>query len=226
MDLDERVDGSSAGGFGPAAPSRRYRIALRLAAVGIVGVLGVHLAALFLTVAPRNLVTERHGGLIRAWVNPEFEQRWELFAPDPYQANFALQARAMAAGAGDPGHVSDWVTVSSPDYNAIRHNPAPSHLWQYEARGAAEFYGKWHDGADRPVGLLGRLSASYLCRLIMKRVDPAEFGGPVTRIQIRFEYRPIPAPAWSSQAIDASPTYRVLPWWAPSCGALTTQDEG
>lgn len=74
----------------PPGPSRGiaglsfpYQVvaALALAVVALVAV--VHVAMVFLHVAPDNTVSKRYGEQVGDWVFPEFEQNWKLFAPNP-----------------------------------------------------------------------------------------------------------------------------------------------
>ncbi|NEY32405.1 hypothetical protein GTU99_09410 [Streptomyces sp. PRKS01-65] len=215
----EAASGSPAG---VAALSPRYQIvaacALALAAVAVC----VHLGMLFLHVAPANTLTERHGDAVDAWIYPEFEQNWKLFAPDPLQQNIAVQVRAEVSTAEGGVRTTGWYDLSAEDGRAIDGDPLPSHTRQNQLRRAWDFYVATHDSRDRPVGLRGALAETYLRRIAVLRLErngAAGPGGVLERVQFRSRTTSVPPPAWSHEKVPARPVHRVLPWWAvPAAG--------
>ncbi|GAB2865690.1 DUF5819 family protein [Streptomyces deserti] len=202
---------------GVAALSFRYRIGAALAlAVVAVGVC-VHLGMTFLHVAPANTLTKEHGKAIDEWIYPEFEQNWKLFAPNPLQQNIAVQVRAEIRAADGGIRTTGWYDLSAQDGRAIDGNPLPSHTQQNELRRAWDFYVATHDGDNRPAGLRGALSETYLRRIAVLRLDredAAGRGGVVERVQFRSRTTNVPPPEWSREQVSTTPVYRELPWWS------------
>lgn len=203
-------DPPSAGIAGLSLP---YQAAAGVALVLIAAVACVHLAMIFLHVAPSNTVTKQHGEAVDAWVYPEFEQNWKLFAPNPLQQNIAVQVRAEYTAATGHRRTSDWIDLSAQDGAEIRGNLLPSHIHQNQLRRAWDFYVGSHDTENRPNGMRGRLSESYVRRIVMLRLDGHDLGGPVERIQLRSSTTNIDAPGWSDEKTDLRPVHRELPWW-------------
>ncbi|MFC8143640.1 DUF5819 family protein [Streptomyces paradoxus] len=206
---------------GVAALSLRYRIGVALAlAVVAVGVC-VHLGMTFLHVAPANTVTKAHGKAVDDWIYPEFEQNWKLFAPNPLQQNISIQVRAGIRGPdGGMTVTTGWYDLSAEDGHAIDGNLLPSHTQQNELRRAWDFYVATHDGENRPVGLRGSLSESYLRRIMVLRLDRDDAvraatggAGVIERVQVRSRTSNVPPPGWSREKVPTTPSYRELPWW-------------
>ncbi|MFJ2646108.1 DUF5819 family protein [Streptomyces sp. NPDC087420] len=222
MDSYDR-EGVKAGptpGAGIAGLSLPYQVVAALA-LAIVGILAcVHLAMVFLHVAPSNTLTKEHGAAVDNWIYPEFEQNWKLFAPNPLQQNIDVQVRAEVRAPDGTRTTTDWVDLSAEDGAAIRGNPFPSHIDQNELRRGWDFFTGSHDSDNRPQGLRGRLSEQYLRRIVMLRLEDHRLGGPVRRIQLRSVSTTVDAPVWSKQKFDMRPTYRVGPWWAVTSADL------
>lgn len=205
---------------GIAALSLQYQVVAAVA-LGLVAVFAaVHLAVVFLHVAPSNTLTKQHGKRVDGWVYPEFEQNWKLFAPNPLQQNIAVQVRAEIAGRDGGRRTSDWVDLSAGDGEAIRGNLLPSHVHQNELRRAWDFYSNSHTDDNKPNGLRGQLSERYVRRIVMTRLEQHDLGGRVERIQLRSATRSVKAPLWSREKIDTRPYYRVLPWWTVTSADL------
>ncbi|MFB8756522.1 DUF5819 family protein [Streptomyces nigra] len=201
---------------GVAALSLRYQIAAALALAVVAITVCVHTGMVFLHVAPSNTVTKQHGQAIDDWIYPEFEQNWKLFAPNPLQQNIAVQARATVATADGRIRTTRWYDLSAEDGRAIDGNPLPSHTQQNALRRAWDFFVATHDAENRPVGLRGALSESYLRRTVelrLDREDAAGEGGVVERVQVRSRTTNVRPPKWSDERVSGRPTYRVLPWW-------------
>ncbi|MFI2735000.1 DUF5819 family protein [Streptomyces sp. NPDC018711] len=207
-------------GVGIMALSLPYQVVAAVA-LGVVGVFAcVHLAMVFLHVAPSNTLTKRHGEVVDDWIYPEFEQNWKLFAPNPLQTNVALEVRVELAPAADGGRrTTGWVDLTAQDIEAIQHNPIPSHSQQNQLRRAVDFYTNTHNDNGRSNGLRGDLSEQYMRRLVMLRLDALEgpdgraLGPEVRRIQLRTVSRPVPAARWSTEKSRSTPSYRAFPWW-------------
>ncbi|MFJ4567764.1 DUF5819 family protein [Streptomyces caelestis] len=221
------VFGGSAEPDPPAAPragiaalSLHYQIGVALAlAVVAVGVC-VHLGMTFLHVAPPNTVTREHGKAVDDWIYPEFEQNWKLFAPNPLQQNISIQVRAEVRDGEGGTLTTGWYDLSAEDGRAIDGNLLPSHTQQNELRRAWDFFLATHDGENRPVGLRGSLSESYLRRIVVLRLDRDDAvrattggGGAIERVQVRSRTSNVPPPEWSREKVSTTPAYRELPWW-------------
>ncbi|MEV7865449.1 DUF5819 family protein [Streptomyces sp. NPDC088124] len=206
-------------GAGIAGLSFRYQVvaAVSLAVIGLLAC--VHVAMVFLHVAPSNTLTKQHGKAVDAWVYPEFEQNWKLFAPNPLQQNIAVEARAET-GSGAARRTSEWIDLSAEDGAAIQGNLLPSHVDQNELRRGWDFFVGSHDNQNRPNGLRGQLSESYIRRIVMLRLESHDLGGPVERIQVRSVTTAVAAPSWSTEKISTRPSYRVYPWWAVNAADL------
>jgi Family of unknown function (DUF5819) len=200
-------------GGGIAALSTRYRVvaAVGLAAVAVLAC--VHLAMVFLYVAPSNTLSKQHGQAIDRWVNPEFEQNWKLFAPNPLQQNIDVQARATTQAADGRLTTSPWIDLSAQDGAAILHNPLPSHTQQNEVRRAWDYFTTTHNERNQPVGTGGELSEQYLIRIVMLRLGHMHVKDPVQQVQLRSATAAVPSPPWSDERVDTRTFYRVCPWW-------------
>ncbi|MGY0485561.1 DUF5819 family protein [Streptomyces sp. WG-D5] len=224
-DVSERVDVSEPPGAqrhqghqrqGLAGLSPGYRMTAVFALLGIALVTGVHILMVFLHVAPSNTITKRHGELVGAWVYPEFEQNWKLFAPNPLQQNIAVQARAEVRTPDGELRASRWYDLSARDGAAIDGNLLPSHTQQNELRRAWDVYTGTHDARNRPNGLRGTLSEQYLRRILVMRLDRlgvAEKDETLERVQIRSKTTMVEPPKWSDEKVDQKPVYRQVPWW-------------
>ncbi|MCY0961214.1 DUF5819 family protein [Streptomyces sp. H27-H5] len=199
---------------GIAGLSTPYRVVVALA-LGVVAVAACgHLVAVFLHVAPSNTLSKRHASTIDAWVYPEFEQNWKLFAPNPLQQNIAVQVRAQVRTPGGELTTDGWRDLSAEDGAAIRHSLLPSHTRQNELRRAWDFFTGSHDENNKPNGDRGALSEEYLRRIAMDRLEPREREGDrIVRIQLRSATTAVAAPKWSDEQSDTRTYYRELPWW-------------
>ncbi|MGW0734351.1 DUF5819 family protein [Streptomyces sp. NPDC002851] len=207
---DRRSPAARAGIAGLSPP---YQVVAALALAGIVVAVCVHLAMVFLHVAPANTVTKQHGRAVDAWIYPEFEQNWKLFAPNPLQQNIAVQARAQLR-TGDGGlRQTGWYNLSAQDGAAIDGNLLPSHTQQNELRRAWDFYTAWHDSENRATGVRGELSEHYMRRIAVLRLGREEPDTPLVRVQLRSKTTNVQPPAWTDETVDKKPEYRELPWW-------------
>ncbi|MEV6167833.1 DUF5819 family protein [Streptomyces sp. NPDC051954] len=206
---------------GVAALSLRYQIVVAIALACVAVAVCVHIGMVFLHVAPSNTVTKQHGRVIDDWIYPEFEQNWKLFAPNPLQQNIAVQVRAQISTEDGGRRTSGWYDLSAQDGRAIDGNLLPSHTQQNELRRSWDFFVATHDAENRPSGLRGALSETYLRRTVMLRLDrddAAGQGGTIERIQVRSRTTNVRPPEWSTDQVSDQPVYRVLPWWSVSAG--------
>ncbi|MFE5730122.1 DUF5819 family protein [Streptomyces sp. NPDC056528] len=202
-------------GAGIMALSLPYQVVVAVA-LAVTGVFAcVHLAMVFLHVAPSNTLTKQNGRAVDDWVYPEFEQNWKLFAPNPLQQNVSVEARAEVTATDGTRRTTGWIDLTAQDTGAIRHNPMPSHTQQNQLRRAVDFYFNSHTEDHRPNGTRGRLSEQYMRRIAVQRLDalPSLAGSDVRRVQLRAVTRPVPVPRWSTEKSKSSPSHRDFPWW-------------
>lgn len=199
----------------------RVVVAIAVAVVAVAVV--VHMAMVFLHVAPANTLSKQQDATIDAYVYPEFEQNWKLFAPNPLQQNIAVQARARVAHEDGHSETTDWIDLSAQDGERIRGNPFPSHTAQNELRRAWDFYVGSHDTDNQPTGTRGRLAKVYVGRIVLDRFGTEMNGGTVERIQLRSATTRVTAPQWSDERYDTETEYRVLPWWGAGESRITVQ---
>ncbi|WP_437008003.1 DUF5819 family protein [Streptomyces sp. enrichment culture] len=216
---------------GVAALSPRHQVGAVVALAVVAVAVCAHIGLVFLHVAPSNTLTKQHGDVVDEWVFPEFEQNWKLFAPNPLQQNVSVQVRAEVSTAGGEIRTTGWYDLSAEDGRAIDGNPLPSHTQQNELRRAWDFFVASHDSDDRPVGLRGTLSETYLRRIALLRLDrdgAAGPGGVVERVQYRSRTTNVEPPPWSGEKVSDRPIVRELPWWSVSAenrGASAGQAE-
>ncbi|MFB6677055.1 DUF5819 family protein [Streptomyces sp. NPDC056390] len=215
---------SAAPRIGLSALSLRYQIAAACALVVVALVACVHVAMVFLHVAPSNTVSKQYGRAVDSWIYPEFEQNWKLFAPNPLQQNIAVQARAEVRTADGGTRTTGWYDLSAQDGAGIDGNLLPSHTQQNELRRAWDFYVSAHDSENRPNGLRGQLSERYIRRIVVLRLshedglttDGKTAAGKqptITRVQVRSRTTNVAPPPWSDEKVDSKPLYREVPWW-------------
>lgn len=202
---------------GVAALSPRYQVGAALALAVVAVAACVHLAMVFLSLAPANTVTKQHGKAVEEWIYPEFEQNWKLFAPNPLQQNVAVQVRAQVRMKDGGSRTTGWTDLSAQDGAAIEGNLAPSHSQQNELRRAWDFFVATHNADNRPVAMRGALSEQYLRRIVVMRLyrdDPTSKEGVIQRVQVRSSTINVQPPKWSRERVSDKPVYRLLPWWS------------
>ncbi|MEW2166554.1 DUF5819 family protein [Streptomyces sp. NPDC007084] len=173
----------------------------------------VHVALVFLHVAPTNTLSKRYSPLVNAWVYPFFEQNWRLFAPDPDSANRQILVRTARTGSDGSSRVSGWFDLTAVDAAAVEHDPFPSHTAQNMLRRAWTSYVDTHGGDDTARTERARMMRRYLANIAVRRVA-AHRDGSFDFIQLRVVTRPIAAsgPA-AGNAPPAPAETRLLPWW-------------
>ncbi|MET8127211.1 DUF5819 family protein [Streptomyces sp. NPDC005065] len=184
-----------------------------LTVVGVVVGTAVHLAMLFLSIAPSNPFSRQHAAGINQYVYPEFAQGWRVFAPLVPAENTQVQARAQVLKPDGSLTNTGWVDLTAKDQAQILHNPFPSHSQQNELRLAWANYIDSRDDQGRPVGLLGNLTQQYLLRIVAHRLESHFNGATVLLVQLRSASTPVTPPLWSDQHIDTKTSYLVQPWW-------------
>ncbi|MET7450516.1 DUF5819 family protein [Streptomyces sp. NPDC005574] len=200
-----------------AALSLRYRIAVALTLAVVAIAVCVHVGMVFLHVAPSNTLTKQHGKVVYDWINPEFEQNWMLFAPNPLQQDIAVQVRAQVSTADGGTRTTRWYDLSAQDGRAIDGNLLPSHTQQNELRRAWDFFVSTHDGQNRATNVRGSLAETYLRRILVLRLgrsDAAGSDGVVERVQARSRTTYVRPPKWSKEQVPDTPVYRELSWWS------------
>ncbi|MEW9517591.1 DUF5819 family protein [Streptomyces tubercidicus] len=198
-----------------AALSLPSRIVIGVAACVIAVAVAIHLAMMFLHVAPSNTLSKQQGALISDYVYPEYEQNWKLFAPNPLQQNSAVQVRAQLRSEEGAARTTGWTDLTARDGQDIRHNPMPSHTQQNQLRRGWELFVNTHNPQNRPVGLRGELSERYIRRIVLARIagEWTSSGDRIERIQVRSQTTAVRPPPWSTEKINDKPVFRVLPWW-------------
>ncbi|MFK0238412.1 DUF5819 family protein [Streptomyces vinaceus] len=194
--------------------SRKAVTSLAATALTLAGALLVHLALVFLSIAPANAASAAHRNTIDAYVQPEFGQDWKLFAPNPMQRNDAVGVRMRTRSADGRYHVSDWVNLTAQDIETVRGNPAPSHLHQNMLRRAWDAYVANHSlKNDIPKGARGRLTGAYLKRVVLQRTGRSWNGGRIVSVQVAGRFSLVDPPSWSPETPSDTTDYRLLPWW-------------
>ncbi|GAA0446630.1 DUF5819 family protein [Streptomyces stramineus] len=205
---------------GLSALSLPSRIAVGAGLAVVTVAAAVHLAMVFLHVAPSNTVSKQHAEAIGDYIYPEFEQNWKFFAPNPLQQNVAVQARAQLLGPGGKYTLTPWTDLSAQDGDSIRHSLLPSHTQQNAVRRAWDFYAGSHDAREQPNGLRGELSEQYIRRIALFRLGAEHDGRQVERVQVRTMTTTVAPPPWSGEKGGAEPAYRVLGWWPVTAADL------
>nr|WP_242441050.1 DUF5819 family protein [Streptomyces sp. CB02923] len=194
---------------------------MTVAAGAVTVAVAVHLAMMFLHVAPPNTLSKQHGEVINDYVFPEYEQNWKLFAPNPLQQNIAVQVRAQVRSEAGDLLTTGWTDLSAVDGRALLHNPVPSHTQQNELRRAWEYYLNTHDAQNRASGTRGELAERYVRRIVMQRMSTQwATRGTIQQMQVRSMTKAVSPPPWSSEKISDAPRYRELPWWPVTAGDL------
>ncbi|MQA62225.1 MAG: hypothetical protein GEU86_12150 [Actinophytocola sp.] len=174
----------------------------------------VHVGAVFLHLAPSNVVSERYDEAIDDYIRPEFVQNWKLFAPEPLYVNRAIHARAEIS-AGDGIRTTEWIDVTATDIAATRGHLLPSHT-RNQLRKGWRTYTASHDDNDQPRNLTGRLIEQYLKRVVLMRLSHEFEGAAIERVQLRSSTTRVPEPEWSTKRVSDVPSYQELPWWPVS----------
>jgi len=173
-----------------------------------------HLLMVSLYVAPVNAISQRYSRQIDDWIDPVFDQNWQLFAPQPQSANWQISARTMSTGPGGRPLVSSWFDLSALDDAAVKHDLFPSHTAQNTLRRAWTAYAAAFGASDQAGSDWAVLVREYLRNIAVDRVE-AHRGGAIDSIQLRVVTHPIPAQPASGGPRPAQPAadIRTLPWW-------------
>jgi hypothetical protein len=213
----DTVDPASTDGMRHGEPPQLLSAVMGIAVAVCAVVSLVHITLVFLHVAPPNEISKRYGAQIDAWVNPFFEQNWQLFAPDPETANRQISVRTRTT-TGDAAEVSDWFDLSAVDYAAVENNAFPSHTNHNMLRRAWVAYLQTHGNDDQPHSERALMVQQYLRNIAVHRLT-AHRPAPFEAIQLRVITRPIVGPAEMGNPRPAArpgADVRLLPWWAVS----------
>ena len=201
-------------GCSEPALSRPVELALAATSALILAAVVVHVALVFLYVAPANTVSRRYQSQINAWVSPYFEQDWRLFAPDPQSVRQQVWARTETT-APSGTQVGEWIDLTAIDDAAVRHDPFPSHTSQNMMRRALGAYRDSTGTDDQSSSRWARMVQEYLRNIAVQRVA-ARGQGVFDAIQLRIVSTPIPPPelrAAGRHPAESPSTTRVTPWW-------------
>jgi len=222
-DLDPDPDAAPApapagNGSSPRLWSLPALITIALTATVLIAATAWHLGTVFLSIAPANPASQRYQSAINAHVMPEFEQNWQLFAPNPLQNNIAVEARLQTLASDGSRAESGWFSLTAHDIAAVRGNPAPSHLDQNQLRRAWDYFTAWHNlPSETSLGAGGPLSKEYLKRIALQRIGSRDWqGNQIIQIEFRSATTPITGPSWTAAAQKKQTSYVTLEWWAVS----------
>lgn len=171
----------------------------------------LHVAVVFLAVAPSNSLSRRYSHQINAWVYPFFEQNWRLFAPNPDSVNRQILARTAHTASDGSMRVSPWVDLTAVDRAAIEHHVFPSHTAQNLLRRAWSSYIETHGADDTARSERAEMMQTYLSNIAAARVADHDRGGTFDFIQLRVVTRPVAAPG--ARRPPTPVENRLLPWW-------------
>jgi Family of unknown function (DUF5819) len=206
----------TAQGEDPGPPPGRWsshsRLVLGTATVVLACATAWHLGTVFLSNAPSNTISQPYQPEINAHVHPEFEQDWQLFAPNPLDENIAVEVRMQTLTVDGDRPRSAWINLTAQDISHIRGNPFPSHADQNLLRRAWDYYTNWHSQDDSSLGGDGPLSEEYIKRIALQRLGRDWHGNPITAIQIRSASTPVAGAAWT-EARRPVTRYWTLRWW-------------
>lgn len=190
------------------------RLVLAAAAAVLIAATAWHLGTVFLAIAPSNTLSQEYSSAIDAHVYPEFEQNWQLFAPNPLQDNIAVEVRVQTLAPDGATPESGWIDLTAQDIAAIHDNPVPSHVDQNLLRRAWDYYASWHNQSDgTPIDPGGPMSQEYLERIALQRLGRDWQGNPISEVQFRTATTPVTGPAWTGAPSTARTTYALLDWW-------------
>jgi hypothetical protein len=192
--------------------SRRSRALLAVITTIIAVVTAIQLVTIFLEAAPSNTISQRYATQLSWWVEPWFEENWQLFAPNPMSGNLTVQARARTVA----GVVTPWVDIGAVDYAATRHDPMPSHVNQNELRRAWFAYAAALPGSGVPNTAEGRMLQQYVVNIAASRLS-GSVPGPYDTIQLQATMTPIPAPGSTTTPVPSTQTTL----WLPVSGGAT-----
>lgn len=213
------VPGDGAGGL--AELPLPLRFATRTAAALLVAVSLLHVAFVFLHVAPANPISQRYARQLQGWIYPFFEQNWRLFAPDPESDVPQVSVRTASTSSDGSHHVSGWSDLTAIDNAGVRHDPFPSHTSQNMLRRAWSGYLDTHGTSDVSYSERALMWQEYLRNIAVERV-PAARRGSVTFVQLRVRTVPVARADVAGHTHRGSATAvgtRELPWWKVTADA-------
>ncbi|NJP64771.1 DUF5819 family protein [Streptomyces spiramenti] len=215
------ADPDGAAAPAPTALPRLHRAVLVSATGAAALAVALHMGATFLHVAPENVLRQEHGPAIRGYLNPEFRQAWNLFAPELPTTDVTLHARATVRDATGEVTTTPWTDVSAPDLAELSSGPLPS-------RGRHQLRKLWNDiralGAEdgRVTGHRADDLRAATARIALDRIALPD--GEVESIQFRTVTTPIPPPPWASVQPGGEPVVSEHDSWPLPVGR--TSDAG
>jgi hypothetical protein len=197
----------------PALPPPAALVVASAAAVCVLAAI-VHVAMVFLYVAPSNTISVKYRQAITAWISPYFEQNWQLFAPNPQSARQQIWARTSYLTDSPGQHTSDWIDLSAVDDEAVHHDPFPSHTSQNMLRRAWDAYVGSHGESDQSSSQQADMFQKYLLDIAVQRLS-IHGGRAFDAVQLRMVTTPIKSAALQAGAAAATAPsdIRFLPWW-------------
>lgn len=200
--------------------SRPAELAVACAVAVCVTVAIIHVGMVFLYVAPANTVSQRYQPQLDAWINPYFEQNWQLFAPNPQSVREQISARTLRTTPGGVQSVSAWTDLTAVDDAAVRHDPFPSHTNQNMLRRAWSAYADLQGNGDQPGSPRAEMLRQYLRNIAAQRVAEHDHSA-FDAVQLRVVDTPIappPAPGSAAKTPAQAAETRLLPWWRVRAG--------
>ncbi|WP_375002469.1 DUF5819 family protein [Aeromicrobium sp. CTD01-1L150] len=133
----------------PARRGWRSTLILALASLAV-----VHSVIIGLWLAPSGPVRDAAGeSRLSFYVNPYFQQSWDVLDPSAQRVDEALWARAKVRVDEDTIETTEWVHVTEADLAATRYHPAPERIRSASRRLATNLNGVLFD-----MGSAGRKS--------------------------------------------------------------------
>ncbi len=145
--------------------------------LGLAAVVVIHTVLVALWLAPAGPVRDAAGpSRLAFYVNPYFQQSWDVLEPSAQQVDEALWVRARVRVGEDDLEQSDWVNVTQADLDATRLDVAPGRIRVAARRLATSLNGSYFE-----LGEEGRRSvaASYAGK------DPAALRGVLSDDGVR-----------------------------------------
>jgi Family of unknown function (DUF5819) len=209
-------------GMGSPAPLSRPAALVVACVVALCAAVAVfHVLMETLYVAPSNTISRQYSQQIDAWIDPYFDQNWQLFAPDPQSVEQQISARAARIGPHGALEVGGWLDLTAIDEAAVRHDAFPSHTAQNMLRRAWDGYLNSDDSGDQSDASQARMFEEYLGNIAAQRLA-AHGQGSFDLVQLRVVTTPI-APSPSRDGDGGTPaaanananasSVRYLPWW-------------
>ena len=134
----------------------QQNVAVRRGVLAALALLVVwRLFATFLWVAPRSEAREVvPDGVLSAYMLPLFGQSWSVFAPDPIQADYHLDVRALVETDGEQT-TTDWVRPTDAELSLAHHNLFPPRAAKVASDHTTALYSAYRDLDDEDLEAVG-----------------------------------------------------------------------